>query len=55
MNQQPSNPALPPEPSPHPAYTSTQGQYLAFIYYYTKLHRQPPAERDMYRPTPGAR
>ena len=54
MNQQPSDPARPPEPSPQPAYTSTQGQYLAFIYY-TKLHRQPPAEWDMYRPTPGAR
>ena len=57
MNQQPSNPALPPEPSPHRAYTSTQGQYLAFIYYYTKLHRQPPAERDMYlyfRTSPSA-
>jgi Mn-dependent DtxR family transcriptional regulator len=26
-----------------------QGQYLAFIYHYTKLHRQPPAESDMQR------
>ena len=24
-----------------------EGQYLAFIYYYKKLHRQAPAERDM--------
>ena len=57
MNQQPSNPALPPEPSPHRAYTSVQGQYLAFIYYSTKLHRQPPAEWDMYlyfRTSPSA-
>jgi repressor LexA len=29
-------------------YTPTQGQYLAFIYYYTKLHRQPPSEWEMY-------
>ena len=28
-------------------FTSKQGQYLAFIYCYTKIHRQPPAERDM--------
>jgi Mn-dependent DtxR family transcriptional regulator len=32
-----------------PAYTATQGQYLAFIYYYTKLHGVPPAEADMQR------
>ena len=29
------------------AYTPLQGQYLSFIYYYTKLHGEPPAERDM--------
>lgn len=28
-------------------YTAKQGQYLAFIYYYTKLNGRPPAERDM--------
>jgi LexA DNA binding domain len=28
-------------------YTPRQGQYLAFIYYYTKLHGYPPAEADM--------
>ena len=28
-------------------YTPRQGQFLAFIYYYTKIHRCPPAERDM--------
>ncbi len=28
-------------------YTETQGQYLAFIYYYGKLHGRPPAEGDM--------
>lgn len=30
-------------------YTSKQGQYLAFIYYYTKLNGFPPAEADMQR------
>lgn len=30
-----------------PAYTDKQGQYLAFIYAYTKLNRRPPAEADM--------
>ena len=28
-------------------YTDTQGQYLAFIYYYTKVNGRPPAESDM--------
>jgi len=32
-----------------PDYTKKQGQYLAFIHYYTKLNRQPPAEADMQR------
>ncbi len=31
------------------AYTPRQGQYLAFIYYYTKIHGVPPAEADMQR------
>ena len=30
-------------------YTARQGQFLAFIYYYTKLNGQPPAELDMAR------
>jgi Mn-dependent DtxR family transcriptional regulator len=30
-------------------YTPRQGQYLAFIYYYTKLNGVPPAEADMQR------
>lgn len=30
-------------------YTPLQGQYLAFIYYYTKIHGQPPAEADIQR------
>ena len=32
-----------------PLYTEKQGQYLAFIYYYTKLNGYPPAERDLQR------
>ena len=28
-------------------FTEKQGQYLAFIYAYTKLHRMAPAEADM--------
>lgn len=38
-----------------PAITEKQGQYLAFIHLYTKLHRQPPAEADIqeyFRVTP---
>ena len=43
---------------PHPAlhtsrmvpdYTPIQGQYLAFIYYYTKIHRVAPSEADLQR------
>lgn len=30
-------------------YTEKQGQYLAFIYYYTKINGQPPVEADMQR------
>lgn len=30
-------------------YTPTQGQYLAFIYYYTKLNRLPPAHVDFQK------
>jgi repressor LexA len=28
-------------------YTDKQGQYLAFIYYYDKIHGAPPSEREM--------
>ncbi len=40
---------------PQRRYTDKQGQYLAFIYYYTKMHGRPPAELDMqmyFRVTP---
>ena len=43
------------DPSPTMARTMTarftdkQGQYLSFIYYYTKVNGSPPAERDLQR------
>jgi len=30
-------------------FTATQGQYLAYIWTYTLIHRQAPAESDMQR------
>ena len=30
-------------------FTPKQGQYLALIYYYTKIHGRPPAEADLQR------
>lgn len=38
-------------------YTNKQGQYLAFIYYYTRLNGRPPAHADMqryFKTTPAA-
>lgn len=32
---------------PKKAYTAKQGQYLAFIFYFTKIHGFAPAESDM--------
>jgi hypothetical protein len=29
------------------SFTPKQGQYLAYIHLYTRLHRRPPAETDM--------
>ena len=37
-------------------FTVKQGQYLAFIYYYSKIHGTPPAEADFqqyFRVTPS--
>jgi DNA-binding FadR family transcriptional regulator len=34
---------------PKPSFTSKQGQYLAFIDAYTRVHGRPPAEADMQR------
>ena len=42
-------------PSSPASFTHKQGQYLAYIHMYTKLHRRPPAEADMqdfFRVTP---
>jgi len=30
-------------------FTPRQGQYLAFIYYYTKINRRAPAEADIQK------
>ena len=37
------------DPSIAPSFSAKQGQYLAFIYNYTKIHRQAPAESDLER------
>jgi hypothetical protein len=37
------------DPSTAPPFTAKQGQYLAFIYNYTKIHGQAPAESDLER------
>jgi Mn-dependent DtxR family transcriptional regulator len=34
---------------PDPGFTEKQGQYLAFIYAYTRVNARPPAEIDMQR------
>jgi Mn-dependent DtxR family transcriptional regulator len=38
-----------PADATRPAFTELQGQYLAFIYAYSKIHRRPPAEADLQR------
>jgi hypothetical protein len=43
------------DPSAAPPFTKKQGQYLAFIYNYSKIHRMAPAESDFqayFRTTP---
>jgi hypothetical protein len=37
------------DPSNIPSFTAKQGQYLAFIYNYTKIRGQAPAESDLER------
>ena len=37
------------DPSEAPKFTAKQGQYLAFIYHYAKIHHQAPAEGDLER------
>jgi hypothetical protein len=34
---------------PPPPFTDKQGQYLAFIHAYSKVHGFPPAETDLQR------
>ena len=44
-------------PDIQPSFTAKQGQYLAFIYNYTKMHRVAPAESDLqyyFRVSPPA-
>lgn len=36
-------------PTSDRSFTAAQGQYLAFIYAYAKIHGRPPAEADMQR------
>jgi hypothetical protein len=43
------DPAPRSDPSISRSFTAKQGQYLAFIYNYTKIHRRAPAESDMER------
>jgi len=48
-------PAPASDPSVTPSFTKKQGQYLAFIYNYTKMNRQAPSEADLqnyFRVTP---
>ena len=45
------------DPSVAPAFTAKQGQYLAFMHNYTKIHRRAPAESDLqfyFRVSPPA-
>jgi hypothetical protein len=44
MNQAPEL-----DPSAVPPFTKKQGQYLAFIYNYGKIHRRAPSEADLER------
>jgi len=41
------DPAPKPDSSVAPPFTAKQGQYLAFIYNYTKIHGRAPAEMDL--------
>ena len=45
------------DPSVAPPFTEKQGQYLAFIHYYSRVHRQAPSEMDLqlyFRVSPPA-
>ena len=43
------NPAPKLDPAIAPSFTAKQGQYLAFIYNYTRIHGRAPAESDLER------
>jgi hypothetical protein len=43
------NPAPKLDPFIAPSFTAKQGQYLAFIYNYTRIHGQAPSEADLER------
>ncbi len=43
------NDVRPMPPSAEPGFTPKQGQYLAFIYAYTRVLGRPPAEADRQR------
>jgi hypothetical protein len=40
---------LDPSSTSSPSFTAKQGQYLAFIYNYSKMYRQAPSEADLQR------
>ncbi len=42
-------PAPPLDPNAPPSFSAKQGQYLAFIYYYSKINGMAPAETDFQR------
>jgi repressor LexA len=49
--------SVPAATTTRPSFTAKQGQYLAFIHYYTRIHGQAPAEADFaryFRATPPA-
>src|ERR687884_947480 len=37
------------QPVAEPSFTAKQGQYLAFMYAYTRVNGRPPAEADLQR------
>ena len=41
------DPAPAPDPLAKPSFTRKQGQYLSFIFHYSKIHRQAPSELDL--------
>ena len=49
MNPEMSQSLGEPQAMPRPRFTQLEGQYLAFIYAYGRIFKQPPAEADMRR------